>query len=79
MEYVKMIWDFMGESGQNTAEHFKIHLKEFLSREQIPYQEIGTQTPIAQQHSLVYLIVAMPYVDQLRAALKPHRGQKVTL
>lgn len=79
MEYVKMIWDFMGEAGQNTANHFEIHLKEFLSRDQIPYIEIGTQTPVEKQHSLVYLIVDMIYTEQLRAALKPHRGQKVSL
>lgn len=79
MEYVKMIWDFMGEAGQNTAIHFEIHLKEFLSKDQIPYIEIGTQTPVEQQHSLVYLIVDMSYTEQLRAALKPHRGQKVSL
>ncbi|WP_417359286.1 hypothetical protein [Galbibacter sp.] len=79
MEYVKMIWDFMGEAGQNTAKHFEIHLKEFLSRDQVPYKKIGMETPIEQQHNLIYLIVEMSYVDQLRAALKPHRGQKVTL
>lgn len=79
MEYVKMIWDFMGEDGHSTANHFEIHLKEFLSRDQIPFKEIGTETPIEKRHSLVYLIVEMGYVDQLRAALKPHRGQKVSL
>jgi len=79
MEYVKMIWDFMGEAGQSTANHFEIHLKEFLSRDQIPFKQIGTETPIQGQHSLVYLIVEMTYVAQLRAALKPHRGQKVVL
>lgn len=79
MEYVKMIWDFMGEAGLKTAGHFEIHLKEFLTRDKIPYREIGTETPIEDQHNVVYLIVEMSYVDQLRKALKPHRGRRVII
>ena len=35
MQKIKLIWDFNGLDSVNTAQHFNIHLKEFLVKEGI--------------------------------------------
>ena len=41
MGQIKLIWDFNGVDSLKTAQHFNIHLEEFLEKEEIPRIPIG--------------------------------------
>lgn len=77
MERVKMIWDFRGPNAQKIAEHHKIHLDEFIQKENLKDIETGTET-ISEMHHTAIMIVYPNDVGALRAILKPHRGQRYT-
>ena len=74
-ELAKLIWDFRGPNAQKTAEHHLIHLKEYLAIENIIAHSTGLEFINEFQHS-AYCIVTMDLIDNLRTALKPHRGQR---
>lgn len=71
---LKLIWDFKGPAAAKTAEHYEIHLKEYVSSEELKYDITGI-THISDSHSLVFLVVAEFEMPQVRDDLKPHRGQ----
>lgn len=74
MKQVKMIWDFRGPTSQQTAAHHVIHLKEFLSSENI--EDAICDMEVASPHlTMAFLIVPETLVPSLRSRLKPHRGQ----
>lgn len=73
-EHIKLIWDFKGPHGEQTAAHHCIHLKEFAIMEKLPYSEIG-QTKLSEMHSIAFIIVPKSKMIIYRDALKPHRGQ----
>jgi argonaute-like protein implicated in RNA metabolism and viral defense len=77
MERVKMIWDFRGPNAQKIAEHHKIHLDEFIQKEQLKDIVSGTET-ISEMHHTAIMIVHPTDVVALRTILKPHRGQRYT-
>lgn len=74
MRKLKLIWDFRGPAGKKTAEHHLIHLKEYISIEQLDITITGTET-ISDMHSLAFLVVDEVEMKPIRDALKPHRGQ----
>ena len=74
MRKLKLIWDFRGPAGKKTAEHHLIHLKEYISIEQLDITITGTET-ISDMHSLAFLVVDEAEMKPIRDALKPHRGQ----
>ncbi|NJB38040.1 MULTISPECIES: hypothetical protein [Flavobacteriaceae] len=74
---LKLIWDFKGPAAAKTAEHYEIHLKEYVSSEELKYDITGI-THISDSHSLVFLVVAEFEMPQVRDDLKPHRGQVYT-
>lgn len=43
-------WDFFGAEAKETAEHFRIHLDEFLAREGLEGCETGTASEQAGHH-----------------------------
>ncbi len=76
-ELAKLIWDFRGPNAALTAKHHEVHLKEYFAIEGILVKETGTETQ-SEFSSTAYCIVGMNVVQDLRTALKPHRGQRYT-
>ncbi len=73
---IKIIWDFRGEDGHQTAIHHAIHLKEFCDKNKISYQQIDTQI-INDFHSLAFITTLKENVVTIRDALRPHRAEVV--
>lgn len=71
---IKLIWDFRGPAAQKTAEHYVVHLKEYIFNEELKY-DIVDYKPINDMHSVVFLVVAEFEMPQVRDDLKPHRGE----
>ncbi|WP_179006350.1 hypothetical protein [Winogradskyella forsetii] len=74
MRKLKLIWDFKGPTGQKTAEHHLIHLKEYIVNNKLDVTITGIET-LNDMHSLAYLVVDESEMKPIREALKPHRGQ----
>ncbi|WP_178988766.1 hypothetical protein [Winogradskyella schleiferi] len=74
MRQLKLIWDFKGPTGQKTAEHHLIHLKEYILNNKLDITITGVET-LSEMHSLAYLVVDENEMKPIRDALKPHRGQ----
>jgi hypothetical protein len=73
MQKIKLIWDFNGEDSLKTAQHFNIHLEEFLEKEQIHFHSLGLDS-ISAYHNIAYLVIDKQLVDQIKHALKPQRA-----
>jgi hypothetical protein len=73
MQKIKLIWDFNGEDSLKTAEHFNIHLEEFLDKEEILFHTIGLDL-VNDYHNIAYLVIDMQYIDIIKHALKPQRA-----
>ena len=71
---IKLIWDFRGPAAKKTAEHYAVHLKEYVFNEELKYDIVNYKT-ISDTHSIVYLVVAEFEMPQVRDDLKPHRGE----
>ena len=74
MRKLKLIWDFRGFVSQKTAEHHLIHLKEYISINNLDITITGVET-LSDMHTLAYLVVDESEMKPIRDALKPHRGQ----
>lgn len=77
MRKLKLIWDFRGPNGHQTALHHEIHLKEYIKAENLNLSITGVEA-LNPNHSLAYLVVNEDQMRPLRDALKPHRGQVYT-
>ena len=73
MQKIKLIWDFNGIHSLKTAQHFNIHLEEFLEKEEILFHTNGLDF-ISDYHNIVYLIIDKQYVEKIKHALKPQRA-----
>ena len=73
MQKIKLIWDFNGEDSLKTAEHFNIHLEEFLDKEEILFHTIGLDL-VNDYHNIAYLVIDKQYIDMIKQALKPQRA-----
>tara|TARA_B100000965_G_scaffold387691_1_gene391380 strand:- start:486 stop:722 length:237 start_codon:yes stop_codon:yes gene_type:complete len=71
----KLIWEFFGEDGLETAKHHAIHLEEFAKKENI--QHFGCGTVNKEQQAEAYLIVEQKNMITVRDALRPKRGEWV--
>lgn len=71
---LKLIWDFKGPDGLETAKHHTIHLKEFAQMEKLNYHEIAHQT-LNEMHTIAFVVVDEVDMKVYRDALKPHRGE----
>lgn len=74
IERIKFIWDFHGPNGKPTAEHHVKHLGEFITIKQLDNIPLGVEQ-ISSTHHIAYMAVEKEMVDDLRAILKPNRGQ----
>lgn len=75
---IKLIWDFRGSEAQPIAEHHRIHLEEFIIKEKLTLTETGVHT-ISNMYSIAYMMVSESQMPIVRDALKPHRGELITL
>ncbi|OIQ29738.1 MAG: hypothetical protein BM564_05910 [Bacteroidetes bacterium MedPE-SWsnd-G2] len=74
MKRLKLIWDFRGPDAKKIAEHHIIHLKEYISAEQLHLNITGLEV-VNDVHSLAFMVVEEQEMKPVRDALKPHRGQ----
>jgi hypothetical protein len=71
---IKLIWDFRGPAAAKTAEHHEIHLKEFISIEELALKITGFEI-LNEMYAIAYMVVTDDYMIAVRDALKPHRGE----
>ena len=71
---IKLIWDFRGPMAEKTAEHHKIHLREYCAREGFNAEFCDSQK-IGDGYSMAYMVVPESRMILVRDALKPHRGE----
>jgi hypothetical protein len=76
MEKIKLIWDFRGPTSSQTAAHFKIHLIEFFASEKILLIESGVES-VNEVHYYTFAVIDKQYLEAIKSALKPTRGQLV--
>ena len=76
MEKIKLIWDFTGPNGENTAIHHEKHLKEFFEIENKKLFKSGTET-LNELHHLAYVIILKKDLNEIKLILKPNRGEIV--
>jgi len=74
MQKIKLIWDFRGEVAAKTAEHHKIHLQEFLEKENYLLVQTGFDI-LDTMHSMAYIIINKEDLKLFRDILKPHRAE----
>jgi DNA-binding MltR family transcriptional regulator len=70
---IKIIWDFRGDDGHQTAIHHAIHLKEFCENNKIEYQFVDAEI-LSDLHYITFIITQKENVIVIRDALKPHRA-----
>ncbi|CAM1347253.1 hypothetical protein [Tenacibaculum halocynthiae] len=71
---IKLIWDFKGPDGLETAKHHCVHLKEFAQIDSLNYHEVG-YNQLNDLHTIAFIIVNESDMKTFRDALKPHRGE----
>ncbi|QCX00700.1 hypothetical protein FGM00_11500 [Aggregatimonas sangjinii] len=71
---IKLIWDFKGPNGAQTAVHHEKHLKEYIAVEGLPLHITGSQH-LSDMHSLAFMVIAEKDMMAVRDALKPHRAE----
>ena len=76
MEKIKIIWDFRGPHGKNTAIHHEKHLKEFFEIENKKLFQSGTET-LNELHHLTYVIILKKDLNEIKLKLKPNKGEIV--
>ena len=71
---IKLIWDFRGPAAAKTAEHHEIHLKQYLTIENLSPNITGFKI-IDEMYALAFMVVNEENMIPVRDALKPHRGE----
>lgn len=71
---IKLIWDFRGPAAAKTAEHHEIHLKEYITIENLSPNITGFKI-IDEMYALAFMVVEEENMIPVRDALKPHRGE----
>lgn len=73
----KLIWEFFGDDGLETAKHHAAHLEEFANREHITHFGCGSTNK--EQQAEAYIIVEQKDMLLVRDALRPKRGEWVNV
>lgn len=66
-------WDFFGPSAAGTAEHFRVHLDEFLARERLSGCTTGVEIHPEERHAAAWCRTPVDQLDSIVRALKPRR------
>jgi len=64
-------WDYFGPRAKGTAEHFAIHVREFLAREKLDPWPVGVD--VTPGHAACWCSTANPQADLIAGALRPRR------
>ncbi len=73
---IKLIWDFRGSDAKKIAEHYLIHLDEFIIREKLINHKTGVEN-INDDYSIAFMTLSEGGMLLVRDALKPHRGEYI--
>ena len=73
MKKIKLIWDFKCLESKKTAEHFQIHLLEFLKNNQI-FNYTSKVELINENHSINFLIIDEIHIEFIKNTLKFNRA-----
>ena len=71
---IKLIWDFRGPAAAKTAEHHEIHLKQYITIENLSPNITGFKI-IDEMYALAFMVVEEENMIPVHDALKPHRGE----
>ncbi|HSI69757.1 MAG TPA: hypothetical protein VK941_05955 [Gillisia sp.] len=71
---IKLIWDFRGTNAKKIAEHHEIHLREFITNNDIKDHKITGVEELNEMHSLAYWVITESKIPEYRDILKPHRA-----
>ncbi|MBT8302927.1 MAG: hypothetical protein KJP09_00540 [Bacteroidia bacterium] len=74
MRRIKLIWDFRGPEAKHIAQHHNTHLKEYAKVNKVEDWFTGV-TEISSMYSIAYMVIKEENMEELREALRPHRGQ----
>ncbi|MFV8752288.1 alpha/beta fold hydrolase [Nannocystaceae bacterium ST9] len=66
-------WDYFGPTAAGTAQHFRVHLDEFLAREQLTGCTTGVEVHPEHRHAAAWCRAPHDRVETLVRALKPRR------
>ena len=73
---IKLIWDFRGPDAQGIAEHYKIHLDQYLERNQLSSDLVKTGIEeITGMYYLAYMAIDEESAEEVIKALRPHRRE----
>ena len=70
----KLLWDFFGPHAARTAEHFSVHLRQFLTANGLPDVPVELESSGAG-HQAVSCVPDSVTCPKLEAALRPNRVQ----
>ena len=73
MQKIKLTWGFNGLDSLKTAQHFNIHLEEFLENEEILFHTTGLDS-ISDYHNIAFLVIDKQYIDKIKDTLKPQKA-----
>ena len=76
MKKKKLIWDFRGPYGKNTAIHYEKHLREFFIVKKIKLIKSGIEV-INESHHSSYVIILNKNLHTIRLKLKPNREENI--
>ena len=76
MKKTKLIWDFRGPYGKNTAIHYEKHLREFFIVKKIKIIKSGIEV-INEFHHSSYVIILNENLETIRSKLKPNREENL--
>lgn len=75
-QIIRLIWDFRGPDGHQTAEHHAIHLREFCQKESMQHHQIDV-IKNSELWSYTFMDVNKVDVVKFRDSLIPHRAHIV--
>ena len=76
MNELKFVWEFFGSDSENLAKHHLNHLKEFLVKEKIVFNKIGSINE-SLNFSYSYVVLDTNYLEMIKSTLKPHKAFKL--
>lgn len=72
-KHIKFIWDYYGEPALKTAEHHKIHLREFAEAKNIDTESAGCEK-ISDTRAIAFLLLDESEALKLKDVLRPNRA-----
>ena len=65
-------WDFFGPRAEGTAQHFLVHLREFLKKNECPEMPTGLRSEGAG-HQAVFCTPPADFAGAIERSLRPRR------